>query len=308
MTAARPILLLGSTGQVGTEIRAMYPGRRVAAIHPIVSPDRRDADLHDARKIRQLIRELAPVAIINAAAYTAVDRAESEREACFAINAEAPVAIAEEAARLGSVFVHYSTDYVFDGTADAYFEGDAVAPLNVYGESKAAAERGIADVAGRSLVFRTSWVFSDTGTNFVRTMLRLAREREELRVVDDQIGCPTSASYIARTTLELLDRDLVPQAAEPAPYGLYHLTSGAPVSWFGFAEAILRETPRPIMAKRVIPIRTADFPQAARRPPRSVLRCDKIAALIGLAPGWSDDLESVLRKLVDKSPSNSISG
>src|SRR5690606_30920524 len=240
-----------------------------------------------------LVYRIAPDVVVNAAAYTAVDRAESERDAAFRANAQAPAALAAACARRDALLVHYSTDYVFDGTGTRpYREDDPVAPLGVYGESKLAGEQAILASGARHMIFRTAWVYADRGSNFMLTMLRLAGERDELRVVADQFGTPTPAALIADTTAAILDR---PSTAS----GLWHLTAGDGTSWHGFAEAIVERAHalgRIERQPRILPIATADYPTPARRPAYSRLDCSRLERDWGISlPGWQTALAAVLR-------------
>jgi dTDP-4-dehydrorhamnose reductase len=278
------ILITGKNGQVGTELARLYqsyPG--------VVLTGRDECDLSNEQSIRDTVQQVKPAVIINAGAYTAVDQAEKESGLCFAINAQAPRILAQEAARLGALLVHYSTDYVFDGQkAEPYLETDPIHPLNVYGESKAAGEAAIAEVTTRYLVLRTSWVYGASGKNFLRTMLRLGAERPELRVVDDQRGAPTSAAAIATATALLVDQ---PQSAAS---GIYHMTAAGSTSWCGFARAIFEASALPTRP-RVQPISTADYPTPARRPANSILSNDKFAHAFGFRlPTWQQQLNEVL--------------
>jgi len=272
------ILLTGASGQVGWELR-----KTLAPLGEVRSFDRYGLDLADVSTLVATVRSLQPRIIVNAAAYTAVDNAQDERDMAFAVNATAPGVLAEEAKRIGAFLVHYSTDYVFDGAKAApYVEDDPTGPINVYGESKLAGEQAVANSGCRHLIVRTSWVYGPRGRNFYLTMLRLAKERPELRVVDDQLGAPTSSLAIARATAELL-----PKGIE----GLYHMTAGGETSWCGFARAILR---RAGLATPVVPIRAEDYPTPARRPRSSRLDCSRLARDTGvaLAP-WEDALTEV---------------
>jgi dTDP-4-dehydrorhamnose reductase len=272
------ILLTGATGQVGWELR-----KSLAPLGEVKYFDRFGLDLADPSQLVAAARALRPRTIVNAAAYTAVDKAESERDAAFAVNATAPGVLAEEAKRLGALLVHYSTDYVFDGEKAApYVEDDPTHPVSVYGESKLAGERAIAASGCRYLILRTSWVYGPRGKNFYLTMLRLAKERPELKVVDDQVGAPTSSLEIARATATLLDRDA---------QGLYHMAAAGETSWCGFARAILKRAGSTIP---VVPIGTKDYPTPARRPRNSRLDCSRLRADFGvaLAP-WGEQLPEV---------------
>jgi dTDP-4-dehydrorhamnose reductase len=273
------ILLTGATGQVGWELR-----KTLAPLGQVKFFDRYGLDLAEPAQLIATVRALQPETIVNAAAYTAVDKAEAERAQAFAVNATAPRVLAEEAKRIGAFLVHYSTDYVFDGEKAApYGEDDAPHPINVYGESKLAGEQAILKSGCRHLVLRTSWVYGPRGKNFYLTMLRLAKERPELKVVDDQVGTPTSSLAIARATAQLL-----PRGAE----GLYHMAAGGQTSWCGFARAILA---RAGIATPVIALRTEDYPTPAKRPRNSRLDCSRLRAEHGVAlAGWDAGLEEVM--------------
>lgn len=282
------ILITGKNGQVGGEFSRLYHSRG-----DVVLAGRDECDLTSEQSIRDLVRRVKPTVIINPGAYTAVDQAEQERELCFAVNAAAPRVLAEEAAHLGALLVHYSTDYVFDGEkSEPYLESDPVSPVSVYGASKAAGEAAIAETAGRYLVLRTSWVYRAQGKNFLRTMLRLGAERSELRVVDDQIGAPTSAAAIATATARLVERFAAPGANVPS--GIYHMTAGGSTSWCGFARAIFSAG---ILSNppRVQAIASSGYPTPTRRPANSVLSNEKFAHTFGFRlPPWEQQLEEVL--------------
>jgi dTDP-4-dehydrorhamnose reductase len=274
------ILLTGAAGQVGFEL-----ARSLGAHGEVIALDRATLDLANADAVVACVRQARPQLIVNAAAYTAVDRAESERDAAFAVNARAPGILAEEAKRLGAVLIHYSTDYVFDGGRTTPYDEDApTAPLNVYGASKLEGERAIAQSGARAVVFRTSWVYGARGSNFLLTMLRLGKERDELRVVADQRGTPNWCRTLSQATAAAVGHGL-PWLAERA--GLYHLASAGSTTWHGFAQAILGDAPRP----RVVGIATADYPTPARRPAYGVLATRKFEATFGYAmPDWRDAL------------------
>ena len=272
------ILLIGANGQVGWEL-----ARSLAPLGEVVGLDRSRLDLSQPDRLRETVRAIAPEAIVNAAAYTAVDRAESEPELAQAINAIAPGILAEEAQRLDAVLVHYSTDYVFDGTkADPYVESDPTNPLSVYGRTKLAGERAIGASGCRHVTLRTSWVYGTRGNNFLLTMLRLARERRQLRVVDDQVGAPTWSREIAQATAALLAR---PELAARGADGLYHLTASGATSWYGFARAIFdsREMARiGVEPPAVEAIPTSAYPTPARRPANSRLDCARVNDRAGI--------------------------
>ncbi len=264
----------------------------------VMAVGRAECDLRDRAAIRTTVAKADPAVIVNAAAYTAVDKAESDPETCFAVNAEAPAVMACEAAARGIPLIHYSTDYVFNGeNAEGYVETDATDPLNVYGASKLRGEEEIKQSGARFAVLRTSWVYSNYGHNFLKTMLRLGAERPELRVVSDQTGAPTSAGAIAAATARLL------QAVEKMPSGIYHMTAAGRTSWFGFAEAIFRMAAEQQQTQqagatsvpKLVPIETTEYPTPAQRPRYSVLRNDKFEHTFGfrLAP-WEEQLAEVL--------------
>lgn len=302
-SSARPrILILGSAGQLGRELQQSFAG-----VGTITAADRRAVDLADAGQIRAVIRSVQPEILLNAAAYTAVDRAESERELAYAINAEAPRVLAEEASRLGALLVHYSTDYVFDGTkAGPWIETDATNPLSVYGASKLAGEQALQSVGGRYLIFRTSWVYGPHGKNFLLTMLRLARERDRLSIVNDQIGAPTTSIELARGTHAVVSGILAGRFGAADEYaGLYDMTCAGSTSWFGFAQAIFARaaTVLGVRAPELFPITTAEYPTPAARPGNSVLSNEKLFTRFGvrLAP-WESALDEALQALRGQYP------
>ena len=279
------ILLTGATGQVGWELR-----KTLAPLGEVKFFDRFGLDLADTPPLVATVRALQPAVIVNAAAYTAVDKAESERDLAFAINATAPRVLAEEAKRIGALLVHYSTDYVFDGEkASPYVEDDPTHPLSVYGASKLAGEQAIARSGCRHLTLRTSWVYGPRGRNFYLTMLRLAKERPELKVVDDQVGAPTSSAAIARATVAVLER----ARRSPAPGGLYHLTAAGATSWCGFAREIFAQAG---LATPVVPIPTEQYPTPARRPRNSRLDCARLRHAFGVSLGpWQEGLAEAMQ-------------
>jgi dTDP-4-dehydrorhamnose reductase len=285
------ILLLGRNGQVGWELeRALAPLGRVAA------PGRREADLADPGTLRDAVRRHRPRLVVNAAAYTAVDRAESEPELAFAVNAAAPGVLAEEAKRAGAFVVHYSTDYVFDGGKGApYLEGDAPGPLNVYGRSKLAGEEAVRAATDDHLIFRTSWVYGARGGNFLRTVLRLLDERDELRIVADQQGAPTWSRMIAEATAAALARSGV---RSPRHAGTFHLAAAGCTTWHGFATAIRDGLGGAYAAKRISAIATEEYPTPAARPRYSVLDGGRLADAFGIRlPAWDESLRLVLAEL-----------
>lgn len=293
------ILLTGKNGQVGWELqRSLLPLGRVVAV------DRRELDLADADALRRRLDELRPDIIVNAAAYTAVDQAEREPDAARAINATAPAVMAEDAARRGTLLVHYSTDYVFDGTkAGPYEESDGPNPLNAYGRSKLAGEEAVQASGAGHLILRTSWVYSSRGSNFLRTMLRLAAEREELRIVADQVGAPTWARFLAEATAQAVRQAMQERRGGNFESGVFHLTSAGETSWHGFASAILeRAASLPgapgYRVKALTPIATAEYPLPAVRPANSRLRTDRFRARFGLeTPSWEECLQLCLEEI-----------
>ena len=286
------IVLLGATGQVGHELMRVLP-----TLGEVVACDRTTADLERPAEVVALLDREQPAVIVNAAAYTAVDRAESEPDRAELVNATAVAAIAAEAARRSALLVHYSTDYVFDGTAPGCrSETDEPRPLSVYGATKLAGERAIAAAGCRHWIFRTSWVYASHGTNFVRTILRLAGERDELAVVADQTGAPTAAGLVARVTGQFLDR----LATAPPASGLYHLAPRGATTWHGFARLILATAhaqglPLRVSPDAVRPLTTAEYPTAARRPANSLLCTAKLeTALAESLANWQDDVASTV--------------
>lgn len=292
MTPEPTILVTGVNGQVGFELL-----RSLQGLGRVVACDRSMLDLSDLDRVRSVVRELKPSIIVNPAAYTAVDKAETDVDAARRLNAEVPRAFAEEAARLGAALVHYSTDYVFDGTKDgAYVETDATNPQNVYGLTKLEGEQAIAATGCAHLILRTSWVYGRRGKNFLLTMLKLGSERPELRVVADQVGAPTWSKTIATATSHIVTQAL---AADDADWwaqrsGVYHFTSAGATSWHGFAEAIFAHAMGE-RAPKVLPIPASDYPVPAKRPSNSRLSHDKLTEAFGLRlPDWADALKLCL--------------
>jgi dTDP-4-dehydrorhamnose reductase len=294
------ILLTGKTGQLGWEL-----ARTLAPLGELTAVDRHALDLSDSTAIASTVRQLKPNLIVNAAAYTAVDRAQTEIAAAHAINATAPEILAREARALGAALVHFSTDYVFDGKKNgAYEESDTPAPGSVYGQSKLAGEEAIAASGVAHLVLRTSWVYAARGSNFLLTMLRLARTKPELAVVADQFGAPTWARMIAEATALILARcGTTPQAMLEGLAqrgGIYHLSAAGRTSWHGFAEAIVRDAG---LATPVRAITTADYPLPAPRPAISVLANEKLAKQFGVAlPDWETGVRQCIEELVLRDP------
>lgn len=287
------ILLIGKNGQVGWELE-----RTLAPLGKVIAVDRKAVDLAKPDTIVAAIREVKPDIIVNAAAYTAVDKAESEPDLAMAINGIAPGIMAEEARRLNALLIHYSTDYVFDGTKNgAYTEQDAPVPRSIYGKTKLAGEQAVQAVNGSYIILRTSWVYGGRGKNFLRTILRLAQERDELRIVDDQIGAPTWSRMIAESTSQILAQCFPPFAHHPSPLtgvsGIYHLTSAGQTSWFGFAGAIIELAIQQGagFSPKMLPIPTTEYPLPAARPQNSVMSNDKLQNTFGLSlPDWETAL------------------
>ena len=301
MTARRSesprVLILGAAGQVGVELQRSFAG-----FGSVVAVDREAFDLADPNETRALIRREKPDVILNAAAYTAVDRAESEPEVAMAINGHAPRTLAEEAQRASALLVHYSTDYVFDGTKrEPWLETDKPNPLSTYGTSKLAGERAIQGVGGRYLIFRTSWVYGPHGRNFLQTMLRLAGERDRISIVDDQIGSPTTSNELARATRTIVEGVLSEKYGSMHEWaGLYHMTCSDAVTWFGFAQAIFARAPSNLNVQlpELISIKTEEFPTAARRPLYSVLSNQKLFDRFGVRlANWQKALDQVFSAL-----------
>ncbi len=293
------ILLTGSTGQVGWELQRtlMTLGEVIPAGREIPHSTLR-IDLSQPDSIRHVIREVMPGLIVNPAAYTAVDKAEAEPELAMAVNGTAPGVIAEEAKLLGAGVIHYSTDYVFNGNqATPYTEQDEPDPQNVYGKTKLAGEKAIQAVGVPHLILRTSWVYGLRGKNFLLTMLKLAREREELRVVDDQVGAPTWSRMIAESTAQILSqgkKDLIGFLSNNS--GIYNLTASGETSWYGFAKAIFEYDSNPSQQKlkKLVAIASQEYPTPAKRPAYSSLDTQKISSTFGLAlPSWQRNLELV---------------
>lgn len=307
----RRILVTGITGQVGKELQ-----QTLAPLGDVIGFGSRTMDLAQPAMIRQVISEVKPDLIVNAAAYTAVDKAETEAEFAKSINAIAPVIIAEEAQWLGADLIHISTDYVFDGRKNTpYTEQDAPNPINIYGHSKLAGEEGLrqtcireaslfgqrSEVKVRHIILRTAWVYGTYGkSNFVKTMLKLGAERNEIRVVADQVGTPTWARDIAQAIAQLLPL-FSPGQTQSAPTGTYHFTNSGVASWYDFAIAIFeeaRELGYKLKVQRVVPITTPEYPTPAQRPAYSVLSTQKISAVLGTyPPHWRQSLRQMLIQL-----------
>jgi dTDP-4-dehydrorhamnose reductase len=300
------IVVVGRNGQLAWEANQRFQG-----LGEIVSVGRPELDLLDPNGVREEIRRIKPAIVVNAAAYTAVDQAESEPEAAMRINSEAPAAMAEEAKRLGALFITYSTDYVFDGKSPGpYRENDPTAPLNVYGASKLSGEKAVEAVGGNHLTFRTSWVYGARGKNFLRTILKLAAERSELRIVDDQVGAPTWSRDLADATKKVIEQLLTKCESENIPIGealgnlrgIYHMTAAGEVSWHGFAMAVVEEMQRRGFSQgslaKIIPIPSSEYPTPAVRPNNSRLCNDKLKNTFGVTlPPWRRSMETVMDEL-----------
>ena len=283
------ILVIGSAGQLGQELQqTLVPYGEVVAV------DRKTLDLSQPDQIRELVQQLQPQIVINAAAYTAVDQAQKEPETARMINAIAPTILAQEVQKLKALLIHVSTDYVFDGSKNhPYTEDDLTNPLSIYGQSKLAGEQGIKENCQSYLILRTAWVYGAYGkSNFVKTMLRLGSEREEVRVVTDQIGTPTWAFNIA---------DAIAQLTSLRPNtGIYHYTNSGVASWYDFAVAIFEEAKQlvPLKIQRVIPITTSEYPTPAKRPTYSVLSCRKISTVLNTyPPHWREGLRQMIKSV-----------
>jgi len=300
------ILLTGRKGQIGAQLAALLP-----SLGEVAAFDRQELDLLNLDQLRRAIRDVQPNMIVNAAAYTSVDQAETDEQQARIINVDAPALMAEEAKRIGASLVHYSTDYVFDGSSSLpYAETDQPNPLNVYGKTKLAGEEAIRAIGTPHLIFRTAWVYGTTGRNFLLTILRLATEREELKVVHDQVGAPTWSQEIATSTERIL-RQLSQQGRDSISKfgGTYHITAASKTNWFEFAKMILEEASRmprgipwfetatkgqPLVTRCVTAITTEEYPTPARRPSYSVLSNSRLKQDFGFElPAWSLQLRAV---------------
>jgi dTDP-4-dehydrorhamnose reductase len=292
----KSILLIGNNGQVGTELQNI-----LSSDYQVIGLARPEIDLTQGHNLRQIIQAVQPEIIINGAAYTAVDKAESEAEIAHEVNAIAPQIIAAESQKLGSFLIHISTDYVFDGNSNyPYQETDITNPLSMYGKTKLAGEMAIQQACADYIILRTAWVYGTDGKgNFVKTMLRVGKDRLEVRVVADQIGSPTWAHDIADTISKI-----IPQLTSEIS-GIYHYTNSGVASWYDFAVAIFEEAQKlgfPVQINQVIPITTPEYPTLAKRPAYSVLACRKISQLLGTyPPHWRQRLILMLKELKEKS-------
>jgi dTDP-4-dehydrorhamnose reductase len=303
------ILLTGKSGQIGSELLHLLPG-----FGEVVAPAHSEFDLLDSTNLRRVVRDVRPQLIVNAAAYTAVDAAETDDAKAHTINGVAPGVLAEEAKALGAAIVHYSTDYVFDGSKKSpYTETDLPNPINVYGKSKLAGEQAIRQSGATHLILRTAWVYATRGRNFLLTILRLATQREELRIVNDQIGSPTWSHEIAAATVNILARffkqdDLLAPLSNVS--GTYHMMAAGETTWYGFTNAILEAAAhvsrdaswfaaatggKPLVTRRVVPISTAEYPTPASRPAYSVLSNSRLLREFGFElPDWRTQLHRCL--------------
>lgn len=293
------ILITGKNGQVGWELqRALLP------VGKVVSVDRNQLDLSSSESVRTFIRDIKPDIIVNAAAYTAVDKAEEEQELAYQINSVSPGIMAEEAKFIGALLIHYSTDYVFNGTKDCpYSESDEPDPLNVYGSSKLAGEKAIQGSGCDYLILRTSWVFASRGHNFLLSMLRLSQEREELKIVADQIGSPTSSKFIACATLQIICQALKERQLDEFDSGVFNLISSGKTSWHGFATAIIKSAQillpeLTIITKKIESIPTEEYPVPAKRPANSQLSTEKLQQRFAVySPDWQEQMELSLQEV-----------
>ena len=299
------ILLTGKAGQVGSGLNRLLP-----RLGQVIAPERNELDLREPEQIRQVMRSVKPQLVVNAAAYTAVDAAETDEANAFAVNAEAPRVVAEEAKKISAVLVHFSTDYVFDGSNKVpYVETDPVNPLNAYGRTKLAGEQAIRNSGAAHLIFRTAWIYATHGRNFLLTILRLATEREELKIVRDQIGAPTCAADIAAATAKILTNIYARNDSADAfskVSGTYHMTAAGEATWYDFTKAILEEAAhasqdlswfaaatqgRPLLARRIVPITASEYASRTPRPAYSVLSNARLTQTFGIAlPDWRTQL------------------
>jgi dTDP-4-dehydrorhamnose reductase len=291
------LLVTGANGQVGCELR-----QSLAPLGEVIALDRAACDLARPAEVARILREATPDIIVNAAAYTAVDRAEQEEELATLINGTAVGEIAQAARQLGAMLIHYSTDYVFDGRKDApYAEDDVPSPLSAYGRSKLAGERAIAQCGGRYLIVRTSWIYAARGHNFLKTVLRLARERDELRIVDDQIGAPTWARDLAAATAVMTRQARQEIARDDFESGLFHVTGSGAASWFVFAQAVVKQAEQyGLLARKskIVPIASSEYPVAATRPKNSRLSGARARRRFQIAlPDWEQSLAVCMREL-----------
>jgi len=299
---AHRILITGCNGQVGFELR-----RSLAPVGEIIALDRTRCDLAHPDSLRAVLREVRPDIIANPAAYTAVDKAESDETTAHAVNTIAPGILGEEAAKLGALVIHYSTDYVFDGAHDGPYGEDAPTnPLSVYGRTKLAGEQALAATGAHHLIFRTSWVFGAHGANFLKTILRLARDREELRIVADQFGAPTGAALIADVTAHVAARFVRAVSPEDFPFGIFHLAASGRTSWHGYARHVVETATKfgldlKTLPEAIHPIPATAYPLPAARPANSSLQTQKLESAFHLTmPDWRDGVDRVIELLSSK--------
>jgi len=308
--ANQKILLTGVNGQVGGDLLPL-----LEQMGHVIAPTRADLDLSDAQAIRRFVRDIKPQWIVNPAAYTAVDKAENEPDLAYAINAEAPRAFGETAAELGIPVIHFSTDYVFNGEGSVpWVETDVTSPLGVYGATKLAGEQALASTGAAHLIFRTSWVYSSRGKNFLLTILRLAQQKEELRIVNDQHGAPTWSRDLARMVAHVMrttsgTTTLSSLHAVRAVEGIYHAAGSGATTWFGFAQEFLRQAAAAraeVKFARLIPISSSEYPTPARRPTNSRLNCARLHKLFGFTlPPWQESAAAVISEALSKESQNS---
>ncbi|MBN1378986.1 MAG: dTDP-4-dehydrorhamnose reductase [Gammaproteobacteria bacterium] len=293
------ILLVGKNGQIGWELQ-----RTLSALGELIATDRQSLDLANVDMIRKVVNDIKPQLIVNASAYTAVDQAESEFEAAMTVNAIAPGILADEAKKIGAALIHYSTDYVFDGKkASPYHEEDICSPLNIYGESKKAGEIAIQNSGCVYIVLRTSWIYGNRGKNFLKSIVNLSKQKHELKIVDDQIGSPTWCRSVAEYSTQIIKSYLrrsffLGKMEKDA--GIYHISATNHVSWYGFAERILKEYSRNsgCALAKLVPITTSEYPLPAKRPKYTVLSNDKINKVFGIKmPAWEDMLTMCLSEM-----------
>ena len=294
------ILLTGKNGQLGFELQ-----RSLAPLGDVVAIGTSDCDLADDQALREMIRSVQPDVIVNPAAYTAVDRAETEHDLAHAVNARAPGILGEEADKLGAAVIHFSTDYVFDGDkAGRYQETDATNPQSTYGRTKLEGEQALAKATKRSVILRTSWVVGAHGGNFAKTMLRLAAERDELKVVADQFGAPTSAALLADVTAHLVRELARDSGRNDFPFGLYHLAAGGETSWHAYAQFVIGEAIKhgktlKASPERVLPIPAASYPTPAKRPQNSRMNTTRFTDAFGLTlPDWRQGVGHILQSIL----------
>lgn len=293
------ILVTGKNGQVGWELQ-----RSLQSLGKVVAVNREHLNLSDSDNVREVIRKIQPDIIVNAAAYTAVDKAEEEQELAYQINAISPGVMAEEAKKISALLIHYSTDYVFNGQSNiAYTETDIPDPINIYGKSKLAGEKAIQDSGCDYLILRTSWVFSSRGHNFLLSMLKFSQEQERLKIVSDQIGSPTSANFIANATSQIICKTRTRHLQKEFPSGIYNLVSSGKTTWHGFASSIIETAQATISSlkiatKEILPIPTSEYPTPAKRPLNSLLSTERIQKEFGVySPDWQEQMKLSIEEI-----------